>query len=75
MDAGCAVAKRKSGDDLKLGVVKIERAIISRARMIAADRGIALAGYLSDSLRVTVDKDWNAMVRRASQSDVDARGR
>ena len=45
------MAKKKSGEQLKLGAVKLERDIISKAKMIAADHGTPLAGYLSDSLR------------------------
>jgi hypothetical protein len=59
------MAKKKSSEDLKLTAVKVERDIISRARMIAAARGTSLAGYLSDSLRRVVDKDWAGMVRKA----------
>jgi hypothetical protein len=61
------MAKKKSGKDLKLGVVKIERDLITKARMIAADRGSPLAGYLSDALRSVVDKDWLKMVKRAGE--------
>lgn len=61
------MAKKKSGEELKLGVVKVDRDIITKARMIAADRGLPLAGYLSTSLRVVVDKDWLNMVKKADQ--------
>jgi hypothetical protein len=64
---GVAMAKKKSGEDLKLGVVKIERDIITKARMIAADRGIPLARYLSDSLRMIVVRDWGEVVKRANE--------
>jgi hypothetical protein len=68
MGAGTAVmAKKKTGEDLKLGAVKIERDIITRAKMIAADRGMPLAGYLSEALRGVVDKDWVRMVKRAEE--------
>jgi hypothetical protein len=64
---GVAMAKKKSGEDLKLGVVKIERDIITKARMIAADRGISLARYLSESLRMIVARDWGQVVKRADE--------
>jgi hypothetical protein len=64
---GAVMAKKKSGEELKLGVVKIERDIITKARMIAADRGIPLATYLSGSLRMVVERDWAKMVRKADE--------
>jgi hypothetical protein len=65
--AAGAMAKKKSGEELKLVAVKIERDIMTRARMIAAERGLPLASYLSDSLRGVVDRDWANMVRRAGK--------
>lgn len=65
--AGVTMAKKKSGGELKLGAVKVERDIITRAKMIAADRGVPLAGYLSESLRSVVDRDWVRMVKRAGE--------
>ncbi len=65
MSAGAVMAKKKSGEDLKLGAVKIERDIISKARLIAADHGKPLAGYLSDALRPVVERDWSKMVKKA----------
>ena len=68
MGAGAVMAKKKAADELKLGAVKIERDIITRAKMIAADRGQPLAGYLSEALRGVVDRDWSRMVKRAGSS-------
>jgi hypothetical protein len=65
MSAGAVMAKKKTGEELKLGAVKIERDIISKARMIAADQGKPLAGYLSESLRAVVERDWSKMVKKA----------
>lgn len=61
------MAKKKAGPkaDLKLGAVKIEVDIITRAKMIAADQGKPLATYLSDSLRTVVERDWAKMIRKA----------
>ncbi len=67
MSGGGVMAKKKSGEELKLGVVKLERDIISKARMIAADQGAPLAGYLSDSLRAVVERDWAKMVKKADK--------
>jgi hypothetical protein len=67
MAAGVLMAKKKPAEELKLGAVKIERDIITRAKMIAADRGIPLAGYLSEALRSVVDRDWARMVARTAR--------
>jgi hypothetical protein len=67
MIAGAIMAKKKSGEELKLGAVKLERDIITKAKMIAADRGVPLAGYLSESLRAVVERDWSKMVKRADE--------
>ena len=61
------MAKKKSGAELKLRAVKIERDLITKAQMIAADRGLPLAGYLSDSLRAVVERDWGRMVRKTDE--------
>ena len=68
MALGLVMGRKKSGEDPKLGVVKIDRDIITKARMIAADKGLPLAGYLSESLRTTVEKDWAKMVRKAGET-------
>ena len=52
------------------GVAQIERDILTRARMISADRGIPLAGYLSNSLRQIVERDWGQMVKRADKGGI-----
>jgi hypothetical protein len=61
------MAKKKSGEELKLGAVKIERDIITKAKLISADRGVPLAGYLSESVRPVVERDWSKMVKRADE--------
>ena len=48
----------------KLGAVKLEVDLITKAKLIAADQGKPLAGYLSDSLRQVVDRDWAKMIRK-----------
>jgi hypothetical protein len=67
MIAGAIMAKKKSGEELKLGAVKLERDIISKAKLIAADRGVPLASYLSESVRAVVERDWLKMVKRADE--------
>jgi hypothetical protein len=68
MATGLMMGRKKTGDELKLGVAKIERDIITKAKLIAADRGIPLASYLSESLRSVVDKDWLKMIRKADEA-------
>jgi hypothetical protein len=51
-----------------LGPSKIEASIITRAKLIAADQGKPLAGYLSDAPRPVVDPDWAKMIRK-TESD------
>ena len=59
------MAKKKAG--LKLGAVKLEVDLITRAKLIAADQGKPLAGYLSDSLRPVIDRDWAKMIRKSEE--------
>jgi hypothetical protein len=56
------MAKKKP--EPRLGAVKLEMDIIKRAKLIAADQGKSLAGYLSEALRVVVERDWGKMIRR-----------
>jgi hypothetical protein len=65
--AGTVMGKKKSGEGLKLTAVKVERDIVSKAKMIAADRGVPLASYLSDGLRGMVERDWSKMVKKADE--------
>jgi hypothetical protein len=51
--------------NLKLGVVKIERDIITKAWMISTDRDIHMAGYLSRSLGAIEERSWSMMLRKA----------
>lgn len=57
--------RKKSGQPLKLAAVKVERDIASKAKLIAADKGEPLAGYLSGILRSTVERDWGKIIRKA----------
>jgi len=56
--------KDTEGNDPPTKAVKIDRALASKAQMIATDRGVNLADYISDTLRAVVEKDWAKMVRR-----------
>lgn len=53
--------------------VKIDRAIWQRARVIAGERNLTIAEYLSEALRPIVDKDWTRTVKKF-QSDISGEG-
>ena len=48
---------------------KIDRDLIHKAKLIAADRGVPMAGYLSAILRPAVDRDWAKMIRKAGSEE------
>ena len=47
--------------------VKMDRAIVARARYVAELRSITLAEYLSEGIRATVDRDFDRAVRDGSK--------
>lgn len=60
-----AAVPRKKRDDTS---VKVETAIIKKARVIVAVRDIdSLAEYLSDVLRTQVDRDYEAVKKNFSK--------
>jgi hypothetical protein len=48
--------------------VKIDRAVISQAKLIAAAKGISLAEYLSDILRGPVSREFLKEMKRLQSS-------
>jgi hypothetical protein len=59
------MAKKKSpAGEPPTKAVKIDRALAAKAQMIATDRGVDTAQYISEALRSVVEKDWAKMVRR-----------
>ena len=48
----------------KLSVVKIEAALVRKAKTIATDRGIPLSSYLSQAIEAVVAKDWPKVLRK-----------
>jgi hypothetical protein len=56
--------KRRDGGEPPTRAVKIDRALAAKAQMIATDKGVSLADYISESLRGVVERDWARMVRR-----------
>jgi hypothetical protein len=65
--AEASMAKKKSARaEPPTKAVKIDRALAAKAQMIAADKGVPLADYISEMLRGAVEKDWGRMVKRVS---------
>jgi len=60
--------------DLKLTAVKIEATLAHRARIVADDRGIPLATYLSDLIRAGVVKDVAKITSRRLKEGGEALG-
>jgi hypothetical protein len=58
------MARKKTAVDPPTKAVKIDRALATKAQMIATDQGIPLAEYLSAALRAAIDRDWSRMVRK-----------
>ena len=52
--------KRTERDDI---TTKADRAVISKARLVAAHRGINLAELVSETLRPHIDKQYAQMLR------------
>jgi len=48
-------------------VVKLDADIVGSAEMLAKRSGLTVADYLSRILRPIVDREWNKMVRKASE--------
>jgi hypothetical protein len=63
--------RKKSEAGPKLGGTKIDRDLIQKAKLIAADRGTSQAAYLSAILRPVVEKDWAKMIRKAGSEPED----
>ncbi len=49
--------------------VKVDRAIVGRAKLIATHRGVALAELLSESLRAPIDKAYGQMLRELNAGE------
>jgi len=48
-------------------VVKLDADLVGTAEMLAKRQGLTTADYLSRLLRPILDKQWAAMVRKASE--------
>jgi hypothetical protein len=58
--------KRSERDDV---AVKVDRRLVSRAKVVAGHRGIAVAELISELLESPLDKAYAAMVK-----ELDAKG-
>ncbi|HEU5116498.1 MAG TPA: hypothetical protein VFT74_07470 [Isosphaeraceae bacterium] len=62
--------KRSERDDI---AVKIDRAIVGKARLIATHRGISVAELLSDMLVTPVDRAYAQMLRELERREGEDR--
>jgi hypothetical protein len=47
--------------------VKMDRALAAKAKIVASDRGVDTAAYISESLRPIVERDWGKIVKRIEE--------
>jgi hypothetical protein len=63
--------KRASEENPPTVPIKVERAIAQKAKIVASDRGIDLAAYVSESLRAIVERDWSKIVKRIDSTEAN----
>jgi hypothetical protein len=63
--------KRSERDDV---TVKIDRGIVSKAKMVASARNIPLAEYLSELIRSPVARDFAKEMRRIESEEKGSEG-
>lgn len=69
---GRAMAKKKGRPPKATGEgtpVRIDSDLVTKARLIASERGMNLAAYLSATLRPGVDRDFAKLVREVADED------
>jgi hypothetical protein len=62
-----AAANKKSGAEEKFQATKIERSLVSRAKMIAAARKQSVGDYLSGLIREPLERDWAKEMRKVGE--------
>jgi hypothetical protein len=67
MSAALADRETMRRDDT---AVKVDTEVVRKAKVVAADRGIPLAKYLSEALRPIVEKDYRDQARKALGDEV-----
>jgi hypothetical protein len=55
--------------ELKTTPVKIDSRLIGRAKKIALDQGLTLSAYVSEALRVAIEKDWGKILRKLVEEE------
>lgn len=50
--------------DPSLITVRFDRALVSRLKMIATDKNVSLAEYISEIIRPTVERDWGKLIKK-----------
>jgi hypothetical protein len=55
---------RPKGTERRDAVVKLDANIVGKAQMVAKARGTSLAEYLSELIRVPVDRDFLEIIKR-----------
>jgi hypothetical protein len=68
------VAKGKDGPAFKTTPVKIETALVRKAKTIAEDKGIDLSDYLSGLIRGSIERDWTKILRKIANADLEEGG-
>ncbi len=48
---------------------KLDRAILAKAKLVAADRGISVAELLSELVRIPLDKAYAVMLRKLEKGN------
>jgi hypothetical protein len=61
--AGSSMARIKKKSQRNDVVVKVDRAIVGKAKMIATHRGISVAEMLTDAARPAIDRAYAQMLR------------
>lgn len=63
--------KRASEETPPTVPIRVERGIATKAKIVASDREVDLAAYISDLLRPLVNKDWSKIVKRIDSTDAE----
>jgi hypothetical protein len=68
MGAGTLDVGRKKSPT-PMTTVKLEAGLIRKAKAIAGDKGIDTAQYLSDLVRVAIEKDWTKILKKIAEAE------
>lgn len=62
--------KTSERDDV---TVRLDRGLISKAKVLAADESLSLAEYLSDMLRPSIDRAYAKLVKKIDEATSKSR--